>query len=671
MSAPNRMARWAAGLLALAAAAGTAACAGPPSKGEVRSAPLNQSRNNVVILAREPTPGMTPEQLVNSFLQALTGDQQDPTFSVAQEFLTPEARNQMVPPGSTRGWVTTTKIVNYQGAVPDPPPDPDHGVHPAAAATATPAVGAEQTVSVTGTQYAQIDPFGFFKYQTGSVTQTFTVKYFGATTGWRIESAPDSRMISADAFKRAYQTYQSALPVYLPTHDQTAEQMDQVYLTQASGKVDYTYDALARAVLQGRYPGQNSLLSLASPVTLDPDGVATVTLAVPHGGMPDITDVQRALYLTFQNASETQQLLSATPLTQLRVTYAGCGSTCKPETVVQAQTPSPTVYWLCPEGQNGAVASIVYRTLSPASNATAACPTNGAKPQSVVAMAGVNPQKNSPIAVKVAPDSSDIKDPKATTDVAVVETNGDVVVLDDKTTDQRVWYDAVDPAKVTDLEWDPLDGSLWVVDDDNLYRVQAPGDSPQPVLVPGQHVVRFKPSPDGLRAVVVSGQNAPNPAAASSPQPAMMVTIDRSADLPSLDNATEFQLLQGSSQTGDLPGDSDALQTVFDASWADGRTVVLLGVQTNSSTQKLYKVYLDGSQDSTILDPEDAQPVTQRVGAAIGNNNNGRGSAMWTFSDAPGPTDPNSWYSYFKRSGGSDSFQELGWSPVTATQLPS
>lgn len=670
MSAPNRVARWAAGLLALAAAAGTAACAGPPSKGEVHSAELNQSRNNVVILAREPTPGMTPEQLVNSFLQALTGDQQDPTFSVAQEFLTPEARNQMVPPGSTRGWVTTTKIVNYQGAVPDPAPGADHGVHPAAAATATPPVGAEQTVSVTGTQFAQIDPYGFFKYQTGSVTQTFTVKYFGANTGWRIESMPDSRMINADAFKRAYQTYQSALPVYLPTNDQTAQQMDQVYLTQDSGKVDYTYDALARAVLHGRYASQNSQFDLASPVTLDPDGVATVNLTTPRGGMPDITNVQRALYLTFQNASETQQLLSATPLTQVRVTYAGCGGTCKPQSVAPAFVPPPTVYWLCPEGQNGAVASIVNRTLSGASNATAACPTNGGKPQSVVAMTGVTPQKNSPIAVKVAPDSSDIKDPKSTTDVAVVQTNGDVVVLDDKSTDQRVWYSAADPAKVTDLEWDPLDGSLWVVDDDSLYRVQGPGDSPELVPVPGQHVIRFKPSPDGLRAVVVSGQNAPNPAAVSSPQPAAMVAIDRSADLPTLDNATEFQLLQGSSQTGDPTSDSDALQTVFDASWVDGRTVVLLGVQTNSSTQKLYKVYLDGSQDSTILDPEDAQPATQRVGAAAGNNT-GRSSAMWTFSDAPGPTTPDSWYSYFKRSGGSDSFQELGWSPVVATQLPS
>jgi hypothetical protein len=41
--------------------------------------------------------------------------------------------------------------------------------------------------------------------------------------------------------------------------------------------------------------------------------------------------------------------------------------------------------------------------------------------------------------------------------------------------------------------------------------------------------------------------------------------------------------------------------------------------------------------------------------------------SLWTFSDAPGPTDPNTAVSYFKRSGGAESFQEPGWSPVLAT----
>ena len=60
MTAGNRAARWAAALLAALTVAGTAACAGPPSKGGVHSVTLNQSRNNVFILAREPDSVMQP-----------------------------------------------------------------------------------------------------------------------------------------------------------------------------------------------------------------------------------------------------------------------------------------------------------------------------------------------------------------------------------------------------------------------------------------------------------------------------------------------------------------------------------------------------------------------------------------------------------------------------------
>ena len=97
----------AAALLAAFTAAGTAACAGPPSKGDVHSVTLNQSRNNVLILAREPDSKMQPTQLVNSFLGALTGDQKDPTFGVAQEYLTPSARAKWNP-----AVTAATRIVN-------------------------------------------------------------------------------------------------------------------------------------------------------------------------------------------------------------------------------------------------------------------------------------------------------------------------------------------------------------------------------------------------------------------------------------------------------------------------------------------------------------------------------------------------------------------------------
>ncbi|WP_194912157.1 hypothetical protein [Catenulispora rubra] len=681
--AANRTFRWAAALIALVTLAGAAACAGPPSKGDVRSAPLNQSRNNVVILANEPTPTMSPALLVSSFLQSLTGDQEDPSFSVAQEFLTPEARGKWIPAGST--WTTTTKIVKYDDPVLDAQQTANHPAHKAegaAAATAPKAatptpVGAEQTISVSGAQVAQIDTYGFFQYQTGPVIQQFTLKYLGTSVGWRITTPPDFRMILPESFKRAYQTYQSPLAVYLPSRGAVAPVMDQVYLTQDSGKVDYTYDALARAVLHGRLGSQVTGLTLAGPVTVDANGLARVTLKPPPAGRADlVSDVQLALTRTFRDASENQQLLSSTALSQVLVDYAGCTS-CRTNSVAPDGSVPPPVYWVCPQSQGDSNAAIVDRPqLSGVAEAPAVCPPNGAKVSSLVHLTGIQLEKDTPIAVKQLADSSDGKAPQATTFVAAVEHDGAVVVVDDKNNDQQVWYHAKSAAKgVTDLEWDPTDGSLWVVDNKNLYRVQDPGDpgsgtgTPQQILMPDQQVARFKPSPDGLRAVVVSGPNTTDATGAAGPQKATMVFITRAGGGVSLTGpdgtaSGQFSLLQALTPTGDQA--QGGLQSVTDAAWADGRTVVLLGLQqAGSSTPKLYKVYLDGSQDSTISAPEDAQTAARHIAAVTGAV--GAHASMWTFSDAPGPTDPNTTYSYFKRSGGADSFQESGWSPVVAT----
>lgn len=680
--AANRAFRWAAALLALVTLAGTAACAGPPSKGDVRSAPLNQSRNNVVILANEPTPSMSPVSLVSSFLQALTGDQEDPGFSVAQEFLTPEARSTWIPAGST--WTATTKIVKYDNPVRDGQQSANHPAHPAeapAAGTAPQAaaptpVGAEQTFSVSGAQVAQIDRYGFFQYQTGPVIQQFTLKYLGASIGWRITTPPDFRMITPESFRRAYQTYQSPLAVYLPSRGSVAPVMDQVYLTQDSGKVDYTYDALARAVLHGRLSTQDTGLALAGPVTVDSNGLARVTLKPPPAGRADlVTDVALALNRTFRDASENQQLLSSTALSQVLVDYAGCPS-CSPASVLPDGSAPPPVYWVCPQTQGDSNAAIVERPQpSGAAEAPAVCPANGAKAPSLVPLHGIQLQKDTPIAVKQTPDSSDAKSPRPMTFVAAVEQNGEVVVLNDKNVDQQVWYHAKSAKGVTDLEWDPADGSLWVVDSKNLYRVQDPGTSgagngtPQQILIPDQQVLRFKPSPDGLRAVVVGGPNTTDPTGAAGPQSATMVFITHTGTGVALTgpNGTSsggLSLIQALAQAWDQT--SGGLQSVTDAAWADGRTVVLLGLQqAGPGTPKLYKVYLDGSQDSTISAPEDAQTAARHIAAVTGAI--GGHVSLWTFSDAPGPTDPNTTYSYVKRSGGADSFQESGWSPVAAT----
>jgi hypothetical protein len=655
----NPVGRWAAAVLAVVTAVCAAACAGPPSNGGIRTAPLSQSHNNVFIVAREPAAGMTPVQLVDGFLHALTGDQKDPGFSVAQDYLTDSGRKNWVAPAQTM-------IVTGYSQTEDLGAPADHISYPAAGPSTTTPVGATEKITVSGTEVAQLDALGFLSYPSTSqqVQQEFTVKNLGGTTGWRIDTAPKFRIVEREAFKRVYQTYQSALPVYLPEPGDQIPHMDQVYLTQATGRAEYTYDALARAVLHGRYQWENTQLQLDRPVTVSPTGVATVVLKTPPAGQRDITNLDRALGLTFRDASATQQLLSATPVTSMYVTYAGCaGSFCGAQPLPQQAVPVPPVYWMCSQSQYGPQAVLVSSLLPTGQNPP--CLAN-VKAQPVVDLSGVQRLKDSPVAVKQAVGSGDVRSPAAPLVTAVVDSVGNVRVISDKNpANHPIWYTAAIASQVTDLEWDPVDGSLWVVDDGNLYRVQDPGgkgassvDSQNVVLFSGGQVSKFKPSPDGDRAVVVAAQTGAGVLA-----PVAMVTIDRTGGVPSLTPSTAFGLLGSTWQTP-----TDPLQSATDAAWADGRTVAVLGLPGNSNTPKLLKVYLDGTQDSAISGPEDAQPGAKHIAATTGVTSTGHAS-VWLMSDGSGPTDSGGAgaYVYFKKSGGTESSQVPGSTPLVAT----
>jgi hypothetical protein len=309
--------------------------------------------------------------------------------------------------------------------------------------------------------------------------------------------------------------------------------------------------------------------------------------------------------------------------------------------------------------------------------------------------------------VKQSGGPTEVRAPSSAVTAAVVVQDpkggkgGSVMVVGKTATDRREWYTTVDTATITDLEWDPVDGSLWMVDKNFLYRLRDPGDKDptaatrDTVMVPANApLTRFKPSPDGSRAVMVVGpamsaqstggqntggqgtggrnaggnqgsgdQNGSQGTSASpggdTPAPwpaAAMVAILRATDVPKISTDTHPLL-------------SDTLASATDAAWADGRTVVLLGISSrDSNTLRLYKVYSDGSQDSTISDAEDAQSAAKHIAAGT-SLSNGR-SALWIASDGAGPNDPNSRYVYFKGRGGTDSYQEPGSSPVVATVVP-
>ncbi|MFD0631363.1 hypothetical protein ACFQ9X_06690 [Catenulispora yoronensis] len=317
-------------------------------------------------------------------------------------------------------------------------------------------------------------------------------------------------------------------------------------------------------------------------MTVSAQGVATVTLKAPVPGRPtDLNAVKDALVATFTDAAATPQLVGSTPLQTVEVSYPGCGGTCTASgSVNTAVTRSaPPVYWVCPSP--GDTATVVSRVPGPSAGTASAC-GDGTKNVVDASRAVVTvPQKvaaKSPIAVR-QPTSSSFKSPSAI--VAVVVQNKDntasVMVLDQRHPDQhKVWYNTSDPARVTDLEWDPVDGALWVVDSHVIYRLTDPGDQPpssanaDSLASPaGAPPTGFKPSPDGSRALLVTDEKA-----TTSLWPAAIIAIDRTGASPRLLDAA-VPLLTGQ------PG---GLAHATDAAWADGRTVVLIGVSSTLNT---------------------------------------------------------------------------------------
>ena len=659
--------RGAVAVLAAATALGAAACAGPPAGGTASLKPLSQSHNNVVIVARAPDSDMDPGILVTNFLQALTGDQKDPTFSVAQDYLTDDARKTWTAP--TGGQTRTIIVKNLTPPSERPPGGGEHATRPPPAPDASSPVGTQTTLYQDVTEVAQLDQFGFYQADAKPTQQALKFTLRKEKAGWRIQELPTERVISLDSFKRVYQTNQSALPIYLPGSGDLA--VDQVYLTQASGKPEYTFNALAEAVLHGRTQVQASAVQPdpARPVTLNSQGVAVVTLKVPPGtSAADLDAAQTALVRTFGAAAASTQLVGSTPqLQKVQVTYDGCTSVaCTPHEVsAPVSGAPPTVYWACPADANGR-STVVSRQPSPGS--TTVC----GDPAHTVMTLNEPLAKNSPIAVRQPTDPSQHK--PQTVYVAVVVKKGDgtgaVVVTDKRNANEHItWYTAADPSKVTDLEWDPVDGSLWVVDNHSLVRVRDPGDKPagpnnqDQVDVPSDaRLTGFKPSPDGTRAVLVTDAAAFGNGSAA-PWPAAIVAIARGTGVPALPGAAVPLLAD---QTMGQPT-SGVLARATDAAWADGRTVVMIGVSPNSNSLSVFKVYSDGSQDSLISDPGDAQPAASHISAAT-NVLNGR-AIIWIFSDGAGRDGTGSSV-YFKSRSSAEGYQDNGWCPVVATTSP-
>ncbi|GAA4570673.1 LpqB family beta-propeller domain-containing protein [Planotetraspora kaengkrachanensis] len=173
--------------LSLALAAMAAACAVVPTTGSPRAAEEDNSRDSlnqpyVRMIATPPIKDASPEEIVKGF-QAAMASFDDPTLSVARQYLTPAAAQKWNP------WRQTT--VFESKLVPEGPSG--QNLQDAK----------DTTVTLKGTAVATIDSEGRYTPASGSVAQQFSLARADGAQ-WRIDEPPDARLLSTDDLKRDY-----------------------------------------------------------------------------------------------------------------------------------------------------------------------------------------------------------------------------------------------------------------------------------------------------------------------------------------------------------------------------------------------------------------------------------------------------------------------------------
>lgn len=160
------------GCLMLAACSGVpersdAVVVGPPPAGG------DQSEMGNGIQPGGPERDATSDQIVRGFIKALTAT--DSSYSVARQFLTPDADKKWSPSESV------TVIAPSIGATPG---------------------GTEGTVRFTANREARVDTSGVFHVDRGSIDITFEVKQVNGQ--WRINNPPSELIVDSESFASLY-----------------------------------------------------------------------------------------------------------------------------------------------------------------------------------------------------------------------------------------------------------------------------------------------------------------------------------------------------------------------------------------------------------------------------------------------------------------------------------
>ncbi|MFV0129620.1 LpqB family beta-propeller domain-containing protein [Streptomyces sp. HMX112] len=280
--------RTARGAALLGCGALLAGCASMPDSGDVAAVKASTPGDSQVrVYPVPPRENAEPDEIVNGFLEAMTGD--DPGFATARTYLTKQAAQSWKPEERT----------TVLAAAPDP--KPGHTTSKEAPGLVYPLYGQQIATVDSRHAYTPTAPTDF----TGTIHLTQVSSPDGKNKEWRIDGPPQGLVLGESDFQRNYRSVNKyyfasgrnrvvADPVYIRQRQDPVTRMDPVAQTVKAlleGPTDWL-----EPVVDSRFPTGTALKKDVTSLTPDDQN----TLKVPLNDKADDVGRERCLKMAAQ-----------------------------------------------------------------------------------------------------------------------------------------------------------------------------------------------------------------------------------------------------------------------------------------------------------------------------------------------------------------------------------